>query len=476
MSTPANPGHSTTDGVRLSEVVSALSSALDITEGQTAGHSVRTCLIGMRIAEVIGLDAGARSALFYALLLKDLGCSSNAARLCHLFGADDFTLKRIHRLTDWTDPGSAAKYAYRLALPGRGPLARAWHTVMLGTRQKGSGREMVQTRCERGADIAQLLGLDPATSASIRALDEHWNGAGLPLGLSGEAIPLLSRIAGLAQTVEVFHAAMGLDAATAVARDRSGTWFDPALVRAFESTVGDTAFWGTLDATDQLDQVSDLEPADRVVLADLTRLDQVARAFALVIDAKSPFTARHSEGVAAIAVGLGQQMGLGPDDQRTLHRAGLLHDIGKLGVSNTILDKPGRLTEAEMAEMRKHPAYSFEIINRVVEFRGFAGLAAAHHEWLDGTGYHLGLAGRDLDPLARVLAVADIAEALTAERPYRDALPRDQVLQIMRKQAGPAICPAAFEALVTTSAAWKPLPALAVGGAQRQLAPVGRAG
>ena len=335
---------------------------------------------------------------------------------------------------------------------------------------------MVQTRCERGADIAQLLGLDPATSASIRALDEHWNGAGLPLGLSGEAIPLLSRIAGLAQTVEVFHAAMGLDAATAVARDRSGTWFDPELVRAFESTVGDTAFWGTLDATDQLDQVSDLEPADRVVLADPTRLDQVARAFALVIDAKSPFTARHSEGVAAIAVAIAEEMGMVPDDQRTLHRAGLLHDIGKLGVSNTILDKPGRLTEAEMSEMRKHPGYSFEIINRVVEFRGFAGLAAAHHERLDGTGYHLGLAGRDLDPLARVLAVADIAEALTAERPYRAALPREQVLQIMRKQAGPAICPAAFEALVATSAAWKPLPATAFGGAQRQLAPVGRPG
>ena len=448
-----------TEGVRLSEVVSALSYALDITEGQTAGHSVRTCLIGMRIAEVIGLGAATRSALFYALLLKDLGCSSNAARLCHLFGADDFSLKRIHKLTDWTDPSASAKYAYRLSLPGRGPLARAWHTVMLGTREKGSGRQMVATRCERGADIAQLLGLDPMTSTAIRALDEHWNGAGLPLGISGEAIPLLGRIAGLAQTVEVFHAAMGLEAAVAVARDRSGTWFDPELVRAFESTVGDTGFWGTLDATDQLDQVSDLEPADRVVLADPTRLDQVARAFALVIDAKSPYTARHSEGVAAIAVSIATELGLSRDDQRTLHRAGLLHDIGKLGVSNTILDKPGRLNDAETGAMRKHTGYSFEIINRVVEFRSFAGIAAAHHERLDGQGYHLGLKGQDLGPLARVLAVADIAEALTAERPYRDALPREQVLQIMRKLSGYAIDPAAFAALETTAAPWQPLPA-----------------
>ncbi len=434
--------------VRLSEVVSALSYALDITEGQPAGHAVRTCIIGMRLADRLALSAAERSDLFYALLLKDLGCSSNAARLARIFQADDLALKRAHKVTDWTRGGDSARYAFEHALQGSaGPLRRAWHTVMIGFTEKGSGREMTETRCERGADIAGLLGLTPATQDAIRALDEHWDGAGLPYSRSGDAIPLLGRIAGLAQTVEVFATGFGVEAAFEVARARRGGWFDPALVDALLSLESDHAFWSTLLATDQLEHVADLEPRDRVLLASEARLDQVAEAFARVIDAKSPYTARHSAGVAAIAVAIGRGMGCGPDDLVTLRRAGLLHDIGKLGISNRILDKPGRLTDQEMAEMRKHPRYSLEILVRVRRFAAFAELAAAHHERLDGQGYHLGLGGAQLGPLARVLAVADVCEALSAERPYRKALPRDEVLAIMRKTVGTGLCPVAFETL-----------------------------
>jgi len=199
--------------VRLSEVVSALSYALDITEGQPQGHAVRTCLIGMRIAEVIGLGPDERSDLFYALLLKDLGCSSNAARLCQLFGADDLSLKRAHKLTDWTDPVASARYAYAHAVPDKGAVAKAWHVAMLGKKEKGSGTEMTRTRCERGAEIAHELGLSAATAGAIRGLDEHWNGLGMPTGLTGSQIPLLGRICSLAQTLEVFAHSHGAEAA-----------------------------------------------------------------------------------------------------------------------------------------------------------------------------------------------------------------------------------------------------------------------
>jgi putative nucleotidyltransferase with HDIG domain len=433
--------------VRLSEVVSALSYALDITEGQPAGHAVRTCLIGMRIGDALRLEPWQRSALFYALLLKDLGCSSNAARLSKIFGSDDLTLKRAHKLTDWTDGKASAGYAFKYSLGGRGPLARAWHTLMVGVTEKGSGREMTQTRCERGADIAQLLGLEKETSDAIRALDEHWDGAGLPYSRKGNSIPLLGRIAGLAQSVEVFNATFGTDAAYHMARSRKGSWFDPVLVDALESFENDTLFWATLGATDQLAQVASLEPEDRIIMADEARLDNVARAFAQVIDAKTPYTARHSEGVASIAVMLGREMGHGVEDLVTLQRAGLLHDIGKLGVSNTILDKPAKLTDEEMCEMRKHTAYTLEILGKVRRFRAFAGLAAAHHERIDGSGYHLGLDGDSLGPLARILAVADVCEALSAERPYRNGMTVDEVFTVMRKMVGKALCPATFEAL-----------------------------
>jgi putative nucleotidyltransferase with HDIG domain len=433
--------------VRLSEVVSALSYALDITEGQPPGHAVRTCLIGMRIGEALGLRPAERSSLFYALILKDLGCSSNAARLARIFRADDLALKRAHKLTDWTRPADSATYAFAQARPRDGALARAWQTVVIGLTEKSSAREMTETRCERGADIAAMLGLGRETADAIRALDEHWDGAGLPYSRSGQDIPLLGRIAGLAQTVEVFAHAFDADAAFEVARARTGSWFDPALVAALESFEGDQAFWGTLGATDQLDQVSDLEPEERLVFADEKRLDQVAEAFAKVIDAKSPYTAHHSAGVASFAVRIALEMGASTHDLVTLRRAGLLHDIGKLGVSSLILDKPARLTEEEMAEMRRHTGYTHEILIRVERFARFADLAAAHHERLDGSGYHQGLTGAQLSPLARILAVADVYEALSAERPYRKALPRDEVLKIMRNQVGKALCPVAFEVL-----------------------------
>jgi putative nucleotidyltransferase with HDIG domain len=433
--------------VRLSEVVSALSYALDITEGQPPGHAVRTCLIGMRVADVLGLGDRDRSALFYALLLKDLGCSSNAARLSRIFRSDDLTLKRAHKLTDWTRSKEAARYAFVYSRPEESALTRAWHTLHLAVTEKGSGREMTETRCERGADIAALLGLDAATSDAIRALDEHWDGAGLPYSRRGHDIPLLGRIAGLAQTVEVFASWFGVEAAYHVAHARRGTWFDPSLVDALDAIAGDHVFWSTLAATDQLAFVSDLEPADRVLFADEARLDQVAAAFARVIDAKSPYTALHSHGVAAVAVAVGEQLGCTADELVTLRRAGLLHDIGKLGVSNLILDKPGKLTDAEWAEMRKHTRYTAEILARVRRFRAFADLAAAHHERLDGSGYHLGLGGEQLPRLHRVLAVADVCEALSSDRPYRDALPRDEVERIMWRLVGKAICAEAFEGL-----------------------------
>ena len=186
--------------------------------------------------------------------------------------------------------------------------------------------------------------------------------------------------------------------------------------------------------------------------ADEERLDRVAEAFALIVDAKSPYTWRHSEGVAMIAVAVGDVLGLSPNELRDLRRAGLLHDIGKLGVSNLILDKPGKLDEQEWVQMRRHPALTVNILEHVGAFRGLAATAGAHHERLDGGGYHLGLTGDQLNRDARILAVADVYEALTAERPYRAALPPDQVRAIMRRDGGRALCLEALSALEASQA------------------------
>ena len=329
--------------VALSEVLGGLSYALDITEGEPPGHAVRTTAIGMRLAEQIGMGEEERSALFYALLLKDAGCSSNASRLSSLFAADDHATKRAMKVTDWSRSGALALYTWRSVAAGGGPIAKARQMRRI-TQEDEVTREVIGTRCERGAEIARMLELPEGTADAIRALDEHWDGAGQPFGLRGEEIPLLARILCLAQTLEVFVRTVGLPGALAMALKRRGRWFDPALVDALLSVRDDRAFWGPLEDPRAVPPVALWEPADRVLTAGDDRLDRVADAFARVIDAKSPFTARHSAEVA--------RAGRSPPAPSwacrrtacaTCSAPALLHDIGKLAVSNRILDKPGRL-------------------------------------------------------------------------------------------------------------------------------------
>ena len=430
----------------LSDVLGALSYALDITEGEPPGHAVRTLSIGMRLAEQIGLGDDVRSALFYALLLKDAGCSANASRLSSLFGADDQLAKPAMKRVDWTKSGNLALYTWRSIEPGGSPLSKVRRMQAL-TREEEVTREMFGTRCERGAEIARMLELPEPTAQAIRALDEHWDGSGHPEGLRGEEIPLLGRILCLAQSVEVFARTMGARGAYGMALKRRGRWFDPALVDALLAFRDDAAFWGPLEDPRAVPPVARWEPRDRVLLADDAQLDRVAEAFARVIDAKSPYTARHSAGVATYAVAIGAAMGMGAAAQRDLRRAGMLHDIGKLAVSSRILDKPGRLTEAEFATMREHTLYTRRILERVACFSDLAGIAAAHHERLDGSGYHLGLSAFDLSRPARILAVADVFDALTADRPYREAMSAAESLEIVRGQSGTGLCTTAVRGL-----------------------------
>jgi putative nucleotidyltransferase with HDIG domain len=213
------------------------------------------------------------------------------------------------------------------------------------------------------------------------------------------------------------------------------------------SVERDRALWRELVAGDVRALVSVLEPEEPIMLADDACLDRVALGFARVIDAKSPWTYRHSEGVAELAVGVGRVLGFPEGELRVTGWAALLHDIGKLGVSNRVLDKPGPLTPAERRAIGRHPEYALRILARVAGLAEVAELAAAHHERPDGFGYPLGLTAEDLPVAARVLRVADIYEALTADRPYRPALPREEACAIMRDDLGAGICPDAFDAL-----------------------------
>lgn len=433
--------------IRLSEIISALSIALDITQGQPEGHSMRSALIGMRLAEELHLATQDRSALFYALLLKDLGCSSNAAKVCYLFGADDHLVKRSARMVDWTKATEALRHGWKHCSPDGSVLEKLLKIASMARSGPAGAKKIAEVRCERGAGIARMLRLPEATAAAIFDLDEHFNGRGHPFGLKGEEITLLGRICCLAQTVEVFFTTYGLEAAIDVAVQRRGEWFDPKLVDALAAFKHESGFWERLLCDNLKDELSRWEPEDAVLMADEACLDRVAEAFAKVVDAKSPWTFEHSTRVAEISVGLAQEFDCTADVERDIRRAALLHDIGKLGVSNLILDKPGKPTDDELAQIRKHPDYTQQILRQVEAFQTLADVSAAHHERLDGRGYHRGLDRTNLPWVSRVLAVADICEAMSAKRPYRDAMPWEKIQSIMAKDAGNGIDPECFAAL-----------------------------
>jgi HD-GYP domain-containing protein (c-di-GMP phosphodiesterase class II) len=428
--------------IPLSRVIAALSFALDITEGEPAGHATRTCKIGMRVAEAAGLDADTRSDLFYALLLKDAGCSANAAKMAALFGADDHVAKRTSKRVDWSGRLPALLWSLRTVAPGGSLRARAGR--LLAIKDEGEvTRALMAARCERGAQIAHMLGFPARTAEAIRALDEHWDGGGQPLGLHGEEIPLLGRILCLAQTAAIFEAEGGADAAWRVLRRRAGGWFDPGLVDVFATIRDDAGFWAGLGD----DDITAWEPADRILHADETRIDLIADAFAGVVDAKSPWTYRHSDRTCVIAMSVADTLGGDEPLLRDLRRAALLHDIGKLAVSNRILDKPAALTAAEFDRIREHPLITERILARVPGCEHLAPVAGSHHERLDGGGYPRGRRAAELTMPMRVLAIADVYEALTSDRPYRRAHTSDEALAVMRREVPHRLDSAAFAAL-----------------------------
>jgi len=417
-----------------------------MTEGQPRGHAVRTCLLAQRIGADLGLSESDLTHLFYAALLKDSGCSTNAVRIQQAFGGDELENKRDVKFVDWSNFLKSAWYGLSHAERGAPAGVRLRKMLDMAKTPTGLMDEVTAARCSRGADIARQLGFDVATSDAVRHLDEHWDGRGSPSHLRGDRIPVLARILCLCQTMELFASVIGVPEAVAMVRRRKGRWFDPEVAQAAIALEHDHAFWLEMNAHGGDASPELTAPADAQAATDAD-VDEICLAFASIVDAKSGFTGQHSTRVTEYSVAIAARLGIGGERLKTLRRAALLHDLGKLGISNAILDKPGKLTDEEFTKVRMHPRYSHEILARIRGFERITEIASAHHERLDGRGYWRGLSAEHLDLDMRIVAAADVYDALTAKRPYRDAMPATKALSIMREDEGRAFDPVCIEAL-----------------------------
>ncbi|XWK49808.1 HD domain-containing phosphohydrolase [Tunturiibacter empetritectus] len=232
--------------ISLSEIISALSYALDLTEGAVHGHALRSCLLGMRIAEEVKLPSDQTSSLYFALLLKDIGCSRSASRMSQILAGDDRAARAAVNFEDWSRPHkpslSTLKLLWSQVLPDAGRVVRAARSFKNGITRYQSF-ERLSPRYDRGASILNELGMGPIAAEAVRSVDERWDGSGYPDSLKGEQIPLLARICAIAQHLDLVSAAAGAQSAIDTLEERSGTWFDPQLVRIAGSLHRRGALW-----------------------------------------------------------------------------------------------------------------------------------------------------------------------------------------------------------------------------------------
>jgi HD-GYP domain-containing protein (c-di-GMP phosphodiesterase class II) len=415
--------------VRLAELVAALSLGVDLGFGQPMEHVLRQCLIALRLADHAGLDEQDRMAVYYTALLVNVGCHADAHEQAKWFG-DDIALKSGKYAHEFGSVRGALA-SMRLVGAGNPPL----HRFRVGLEFAWSGHRqlngMMSQHAKLARTLAEQLDLPDQVREAIGAAYEQWDGRGWPGDLRAEAVPIATRIAQLAEFVEVAHRVGGVESATALARRRAGRQFDPALAALLCANAEEIL--GGLEAVPAWRTVIASEPVLAVELSE-GQLDSALAAIANFVDLKSPFTLGHSVAVAALAEEAGRKLGWPLEHVLTLRRAGLVHGFGRLGVSNSIWDRPGPLSAGQWERIRMYPYLTERMLHQSAALAPLGEIAVQHRERLDGSGYPRGLSGGAIGRLARVLGAADAYLSMREPRPHRPARSAGEAVAEMRAE------------------------------------------
>jgi HD-GYP domain-containing protein (c-di-GMP phosphodiesterase class II) len=404
--------------IRAAEIVGALSLATDLGTGQPLEHAMRTAILAVKLVELAGASPQELVDTYYVALLHSSGCTSDGHEAAQIYG-DDIVPRAAFALVDSGNPAEVLAFLRSNVGLGRDPEQRAAMVEHAIEHGLPAARQTLAMHCEVAQRFAGWLGFSAGTQAALEYVFERWDGLGFPGLVGGEAIPLPMRLLHVARDLSVFLTAAGPDEARAVLARRSGA--------AYEARLADLAvlhfdeLLGGLDETRIWEQALEVEPPPKVWIAG-ERADAAFTAIAAFTDLKSPWLREHSTGVADLAEAAAWRVGLAADAVRLVRRAALAHDLGRVGVSNAIWEKPGPLGFGEWERVRLHPHFSERAFAQSAALAPIGMLAGSHHERLDGSGYQRGTRGAGLDREARILAAADCYGAMREARPYRPAL------------------------------------------------------
>jgi HD-GYP domain-containing protein (c-di-GMP phosphodiesterase class II) len=420
-----------TETLRLAELLGGLSLVTDLAAKHPVEQALRASAIAARMAQLMSLEREEASQAYYTTLLRFVGCTAPMPEYAVLGGVEE-DMRPRGDMTDLANPREAFPFLASLGQgvpPWRRPAV--WARVM--TSGRAVGETGVRADCEVAARMAHRFQLDERVAEALYQTFERWDGKGGPQGLAGNAMTLPARLGAVAFAAAMFHADGGRESCLDALRRWSGRSLDPALTEVFLGHADQLL--ESIETGDAWLDALACEPAPQQVVGE-RRLDEVLRGFADFVDLKSTYLHGHSSGVSALAEGAARACGLPKDQAVGLRRAGLLHDLGRAGVATNIWEKRGPLTTAEWEQVRLHAYHSERILSRSPLLAPLAQLAGMHHERVDGTGYHRGVAASGQSKGTRILAAADVYQALTEDRPHRQALSPEAAARVLESQPG----------------------------------------
>jgi HD-GYP domain-containing protein (c-di-GMP phosphodiesterase class II) len=292
-------------------------------------------------------------------------------------------------------------------------------------------RPHLTAACEVAGMLAGGVGVSPSVAGLLAYLTERWDGRGPLRRAKGEQIPLPMRIVHVATDAALQCLLEGAERAVRLLRERAGGAFDPEVAACLADHASEIL---VLDEQESWEETLAREPRPPLILAG-EGLDRALAAMGNFADLISPYLAGHSAGVAELADAAARRCRIDPAGTTTLRRAALVHDLGRVAIGAQIWQKPGPLNADEWEQVRLHPYHTERVLSRSPFLSALASVAGAHHERLDGSGYHRGAVGPELAFPARLLAAADAYHAMTEPRAHRPAMPPADAAEALAREA-----------------------------------------